>query len=41
MLSRARRAQLKGRSYVEVTTVDFVTDHYLPVHLPSTIGCRE
>jgi len=27
MMSRAHKAQLKGRSYAEVTTVDFATGH--------------
>jgi len=39
-LSRARRAQLKGRSNAEVTTVDFATGHYLPIDYRLTIGCR-
>jgi len=41
MISRARRAQLKGRSYAEDTAVEFATGHYLPVDYRSTIGCRE
>jgi len=30
LISRARRAQLKGLSYVEVFSVDFATPHYFP-----------
>jgi len=41
VVSHARRAQLKGRSYAEVTTMDFATGHYLPVDYRSTIGCHE
>jgi len=41
LLSRARRAQLKGRSYAEVVTVDFATGHNLPVDYHPMIGCRE
>jgi len=41
VVSRARKAQLKGRSYAEIVTVDFTTGHYLPVEYRPTIGFRE
>jgi len=40
-MSRARRAQLKGRSFVEVFSVDFATCHYLPFNYRPGIGCHE
>ena len=40
-LSRARRAQLKGRSYAEVLSVDFTICHYFPFGYRPGIRCRE